>query len=430
MQTLSGSALGDESKIRGDGHPSYQSLSLKEAWRRVEDNNPDYIAAQAKVRDAEGDLIVAGQRPNPALSLGTAWYRAPDGSGGASLMDRLQKYTDYNVGISISVERGSKRELREGEAAKGLEASRADLDTLVTDLKLQLVQIYFDLAAAERKEVLSREYADSYSKSVAAMQLRFKSGDVSAVDLSRTELEAEQAEIQASASSSERREIQTALAKILGTNDAEGLHTIAPWSWDAPPIGEPAKAVDVEKLTEVRADVVAANARLEQARRAIKLAESLRKGDVTLSAIYDHEPPGNSLSQDNVSFNVSIPLQVRYQYRGEISKAYAELDMAEANLTAVRNEAANEIQKSRDTLAMKSTQIKHLYAGVVPRAQETVRATEFAYQHGASSLTDLLDARRALQSLLLDVTAARADCAKASAMWHILTGDESPISKQ
>src|SRR3569623_667297 len=119
MQTLSGSALGDESKIRGDGHPSYQSLSLKEAWRRVEDNNPDYIAAQAKVRDAEGDLIVAGQRPNPALSLGTAWYRAPDGSGGASLMDRLQKYTDYNVGISISVERGSKRELREGEAAKG-----------------------------------------------------------------------------------------------------------------------------------------------------------------------------------------------------------------------------------------------------------------------------------------------------------------------
>src|SRR3569832_2054562 len=80
--------------------------------------------------------------------------------------------------------------------------------------------------------------------------------------------------------------------------------------------------------------------------------------------------------------------------------------MAEANLTAVRNEAANEIQKSRDTLAMKSTQIKHLYAGVVPRAQETVRATEFAYQHGASSLTDLLAARRALQSLLHDVTAA------------------------
>src|SRR3569832_1849517 len=100
--------------------------------------------------------------------------------------------------------------------------------------------------------------------------------------------------------------------------------------------------------------------------------------------------------------------------------------MAEANLTAVRNEAANEIQKSRDTLAMKSTQIKHLYAGVVPRAQETVRATEFAYQHGASSLTDLLDARRALQSLLLDVTAARAGGAGAAAGGRGRAGGGAP----
>lgn len=428
---LANSVFADELQSPHEEQAVERVMSLREAWRLVESSNPDFISAQAKVRDAQGDIIVAGQKPNPNLALGSTWYQTPNGAGGADIPERFRRYTANNVGISLLVERGGKRGLRQAVAGKGLEATRADLDALTTNLQLQLIQIYFDLAAAERKESLSREYADSYNKSVDAMQLRFKSGDIAAVDLARTEMEAEQAHIQVAENSSDRREIQTALARILGLiSDADKLHPRVSWDWDSPPVVAPSSSVDVAKLVETRSDVIAAAARVEQARHAIDLAESLRKSDVTIGAAYDHEPFGNNISQNNVSFNVSIPLQVRYQYRGEISKAYAELDMAQADLAAVRNGAFNEIQKSRDTLVIKSTQMKRLYSGVIPRARETVRAAEFAYEHGASSLTDLLDARRSLQSLLLDVAAARADYVKAQVSWQILAGDKSPILAQ
>ena len=393
----------------------------------LERGNQELIAAAARVRDAEGDLVVAGQKQNPNISLGTTFFQTPPGQSDTGIGDHLRNYTDYNVGISVPIERGGKRALRKAVAGKGMDAARADLESLRISLRQQLAQIYHDLALAERKELLSRQYADLYDKSVAAMQLRLKSGDIAAVDLARIEMEAEQARIQVAANRSERREIQTALAKILGMGaGADKLRTQTAWDWDTAPIGEALTQVDAEALAQRRPDVVAAQLRVDQARQAIKLAESLRTGDLTLSTTLDRQPPGNSIARDNISFNVSIPLQVRYQYRGEIAKAYAELDMAQAELARAHDEVANEIQQARDALTMKSEQVKRLYAGVVPRARDTAQAAEFAYQHGASSLTDLLDARRSLQSLLLDVAAARADYAKALASWHIILGDDTP----
>jgi cobalt-zinc-cadmium efflux system outer membrane protein len=43
---------------------------------------------------------------------------------------------------------------------------------------------------------------------------------------------------------------------------------------------------------------------------------------------------------------------------------------------------------------------------------------EFAYARGAVSLTDLLDARRQLRALQLDVIQARVEFAKAWATWR------------
>jgi len=50
---------------------------------------------------------------------------------------------------------------------------------------------------------------------------------------------------------------------------------------------------------------------------------------------------------------------------------------------------------------------------VLPVARDVAQRSEFAYSRGATSVLDLLDARRSLKSVELDAMQARADAAKA-----------------
>ena len=54
---------------------------------------------------------------------------------------------------------------------------------------------------------------------------------------------------------------------------------------------------------------------------------------------------------------------------------------------------------------------------LLPQAKQALQSAEFAYQHGATTLLDLLDARRTMRAVDLEATAAMADFAKARAAW-------------
>ena len=60
-------------------------------------------------------------------------------------------------------------------------------------------------------------------------------------------------------------------------------------------------------------------------------------------------------------------------------------------------------------------------------AQKASDAAEFAYQHGAIGVTDLLDSRRVLRALQLESAAAHADYAKAYSAWQAATDNEENI---
>ena len=55
------------------------------------------------------------------------------------------------------------------------------------------------------------------------------------------------------------------------------------------------------------------------------------------------------------------------------------------------------------------------------QARKAADAEEYAYSRGSLALTDLLDARRSLQAVLLDTLNARATYAKALAAWKAAT---------
>ena len=63
---------------------------------------------------------------------------------------------------------------------------------------------------------------------------------------------------------------------------------------------------------------------------------------------------------------------------------------------------------------------------ILTEAKKAADAAEFAYNHGATGITDLLDSRRVLRALQLDAATVRADFAKSLAAWKAaMTAEET-----
>src|SRR5436853_2699357 len=88
--------------------PNFERLTLSDARQLMLERNRELALARHAVESAEADITIAGQRPNPMLSLGTTHLGPWHGPDPVPLRDRA--YTV--VGVTQLFERGGKREIR------------------------------------------------------------------------------------------------------------------------------------------------------------------------------------------------------------------------------------------------------------------------------------------------------------------------------
>jgi cobalt-zinc-cadmium efflux system outer membrane protein len=169
--------------------------------------------------------------------------------------------------------------------------------------------------------------------------------------------------------------------------------------------------------------VLAANERLQAAKVASQYAQSLRTRDVTVGLQMEHYPQGDLTGNaaNTVGIALQIPLFVRYYYKGEILAAEANLDAANDNLNKTRATALSEIQRARFTLQSAAERVRRNHDELLPAAEKSAKAAEFAYLNGAASVMDVLDARRTLRSIRIDALSSLVDYSKAVALWRAAT---------
>ena len=387
-------------------------LDLAEAERLLAANR-DILAAQRALEAAQAGVTIAGQAPNPTVSYSNANISPMLGVGGGRLAD---KRFDQFLGVSQLIERGDKRELRRGGAEAALTAAGADLADTRRQQRLMLHQAFYDLKAAQDKAGLMTETAELYSRSQAAADLRLKAGDIAAVDASRQRVELLRARNDERAAQADLVRARQSLAYLIGAT-ARASDLVAESTWPAR-----MAAADGDMALERRADVRAAQARVEVARQGRELARSLATRDVTVGAQigrtlgYSSYMPGV-----NYGVSVSVPLFVRYAYQGEIAQAETAYTAALEAAETTTIQARQEIDRTRADLAAAADRWRRAEEESLPEARRVAEAAEFAYRKGALSLTDLLDARRTLRALELEALATRADYAKAHAAWLAAT---------
>jgi cobalt-zinc-cadmium efflux system outer membrane protein len=390
-----------------------KDLSLAEAERLLGERSRELISARRAVESAGAMRDIAAVRPNPTLSLNTASISSNPGTGAGPLN---QKRVDTVLRIDQPFERGGKRELRM-DAAEGLErAARGDsLDVLRVQLA-QLRGAYYDLKQAEEKVAILEEMAQLFGRTFAAAQSRLKAGDLAAAEVSKVQVDHERALNDARASLADLARARLALAYLIGEDiEAGALRAADPW-----PAKETLEPAAVERViaqaVDARPDVLAALARVAAAGKLRDLAKSQQTRDITVGAQYERFP--GSIPSDSIGFGISLPLFTGNDFSGEIRRAEVDRYAALDALGRARAIAGNDIRRASSDLAAATERLERYDSTLVEAAQRTAQAVEFAFQRGATSVLEVLDARRTLRAVRLEALAARTEHAKALAAWR------------
>ena len=393
------------------GNVDLGALTLGLAENLLARNNREIALARRALEQSQADVLRAGQRPNPQLSLALQNINPNRGIGAGGLRS---KTVDSVVRIDQLIERGDKPRLRVETAQRIEAAAGEDVSEVARQQLLVLRAAYFDLLAAQEKAASSAEAARLFGRTVDAAQLRLKAGDLAAADVARIRVDALRAQNDARAAAAELARVRVAIAYLLGVEgDVALMRGISPW----PKMQAAGLLQASEAEIEGRADVRAARARVEAADKARALAQALRTRDVSVGAQYEHWPnqadANNQGTGNSFGVALSIPLFLRHRYEGEVARAQADWYLARDVLLQVRAQARSEVQRAAGELAAARERLLRFEGELLAEAARTASAAEFAFRNGAIGVMDLLDARRVLNSIQSDAANARADYAKA-----------------
>jgi outer membrane protein, heavy metal efflux system len=376
-----------------------RDLTLAEAEQLLVRNNRELQAARRGMESADAQRLIAAARPNATFSINSTAIGA-------------NHQPDTVFRIDQPFERGNKRGLRLDVASGLQQAAHNDfLDVLRQQLAV-LQGAYFDLKQAQEKADALAENAALFGGTLSAAQRRLKAGDLAPADVAKVQVDYERAQNDARGARAELARAQIALGYLIAAEgEALELRAADPW-----PALERADAAAVEQAIDARPDVVAAKARVDAAEKLRDLARAQRTRDVTLGAQYERFP-GN-LPINSVGFGVAFPLFTGYDFSGDIQKAEVDRYAAMDALGRARAIAGNELHRAAGDLNAATERLERFEGSLLGAANQSAQASEFAFNRGAISVLEVLDARRTLRAVRIESLAARSDYAKALAAWR------------
>lgn len=191
-------------------------------------NNTNVALARNAAEAAQADVLAADRAPAPTFSAKLSSIDLENGNGGGNLLG--ERRIDKGIGIDWTWERGNKRGLRTLAAQRNATAAVADLEEAQIQQLLAASSAFFDLSAAQEREVLVEEMAASTAQIAGTATKRVSAGDLARQDALRLEIETERAKGDVLAATLDRQRAALALASLLGLGgSAQSLRAQAGW---------------------------------------------------------------------------------------------------------------------------------------------------------------------------------------------------------
>jgi len=324
------------------------SFTLKEAWARL--NQAKALAVQSG----------AALYPGLSVTSGSSYKREwSEGSSG----DRKTTSTEaYSLGLTSSYELDLWGRIRSEQEAKILDATatREDLNTTAMTLTAEVTENWIKIISQRRQKQILNEQLDINTTYLELIELRFRKGMVSSLDVYQQRQVVEQVKAQLPLVEEQEQLLMHTLALLLGKPPraalAIGRNTL-PESSEIPKTGLPAD------LLAARPDVRAAGLKLRSADWQIAAARANRLPSVSLTASTAYQAPNIDLLFHtwliNLAANLTAPLFDGGRRAAEVDRLRA---VADENLSAYRRTVYTAIKEVEDALVSEEKKRRHIEA--------------------------------------------------------------------
>ena len=360
------------------------SITLDEAIQMALQHNHNMLAMMTTIQQAEAEETTANLRPNPTLFAD--WEYLPlDRS--AQNAQYLHDSTEGDLGLSYLLERGKKRQHRLAAAKDITAQTRSLVADNARSLSFNTASLFVNVQLAESTLELADKDLKSFQKTVDLSQLRYDKGAISEDDYLKIKLQLLQFETDYQQADLAKVQALSDLRQLLGYESVSADYDVAgPFDYQA----LKGNLEDFQlKALQNRPDLRAAQQGITVATSQYELQKAIGKQDVTVQGNYSHVNGINA-----ASFYGSIPLAIFNRNQGEIARTRFAITQAQELEKATSGQALTDVRDAYEGLRA-SDRIVQLYrSGYLDVAQKDRDIAEYAYQRGAVSLLDFLDAER------------------------------------
>lgn len=357
-----------------------QRLTLDEAVAKAVEQHPLLAEGQRRIEAAQGQQRQAGLRYNPKLILQSENARIP-----ASTPFIYGRETDNFAYLQQTFETAGKRGRRVELASQGLRGAELELSVLRRQVQRSVVLAYWAAAGAQRMYELLEESRKNFQQIVEYHEIRVKEGAMAESDLLRVRLEAGRIALGANNAKLDASRARIELFRAMGQTQFPAVLFSDPLELKE----DRAMLVDALAALERRPEVLLARARLEQARRALTLAQANARPNY--EALFGYK---RTAGFDTVIAGLQVDLPFANRNQGNIETAAAEIKAAESNVAATEAIVRAEVEAAQAEYDMRRQQMREFLGRIRAEAAETSKIAQAAYRLGGADLLRLLDAER------------------------------------
>ena len=396
--------------------PPRQSVTLEQAVQLAFAQNQALRAERLAIQASRADEITAGLKPNPTISFVAEDQPLLHPSDFGSL-DYMNDNSVATPSISYTFERGGKRMKRVMVAQDSTHITTQNVQDAERQLRFQVVQAYVGVLLAESNLQFTQTALQDFTQVVDINRRRMESGDISEGDYLKIAIQKLQFQQDVSAAQVALTQSRAALRQLMGYETVtDDFKVVGALRYRPYPVA--LDALKQQALTD-RPDYQAAVSGLKLAQDTETLEYSNRVPDITGELEYQH-----NTTVAGFGFGLSMPLPIHDRNQGNIAHAKVAVEQATEAEVAVKIGVLTDVVSAYAGLKT-SDQVASLYeTGYLKQAQQSLDISRYAYEHGATSLLDLLDAERTYRQTELDYRQALANAMISAAQVNYAVGKQ------
>jgi outer membrane protein TolC len=356
---------------------------INELAEEMRTNHPALKAAGARTQAAEANAAAVRSWEDPTLRLGGVGarreFRASDG--------------DLIYGVEQKLPLFGKPQLARGVAQTELATEQANTNYQFQILRRELAKALFKSALADRLVGIGEQDLVWLDTLVAATEQRYRAGTATQIQLLRVQSEQAKRAEQLRTDKLRLGHEQFGMNRMLNRN----LHE----TWPRLQLPEVASALVynqqlVNLAVKYEPKLKVLQQQIKQAEATATLTRRQRLPNVSLGFEGRNYTGDGSSRQDMVTLSFNLPWANFSRYRSDIKRDEARLKAAELDATDYELSVQEEVHHLTVSIDAARREALLYRDEIIPRAEQALKSTRYAWETDKGMFADVLDARRML----------------------------------